>query len=92
MGQTTVMAVDRPTWVQPGPRGQFVYVACNASDQVKVVDLERWEVVETFATGGGPYNIDLTDDGRLMVVTPNLKMNFVHGYTSHTQVEKLVIG
>ncbi len=68
-GQGTSMAVDRPTWVQPGPRGQFVYVACNGSDQVKVVDLERWEVVETFETGRGPYNIDLTTDGRLMVVT-----------------------
>ena len=63
------MAVDRPTWVHPGPGGQFVYVACNGSDQVKVVDLERWEVVETFETGRGPYNIDVTGDGRLMVVT-----------------------
>jgi DNA-binding beta-propeller fold protein YncE len=61
--------VDRPTWVHPGPGGQFVYVACNGSDQVKVVDLERWEVVETFETGRGPYNIDVTSDGRLMVVT-----------------------
>ena len=63
------VALDRPTWVHPGPEGQFVYVACNGSDQIKVVDLERWEVVETFETGRGPYNIDVTRDGRMMVVT-----------------------
>ncbi len=62
-------AIDRPTWVQPGPDGRFLYVACNGSDRVKVVDVERWAVVETFYTGRGPYNIDVTVDGGLMVVT-----------------------
>ena len=62
-------AVDRPTWVHPGPQGRFLYVACNGSDQVKVVDLERWEVVDTLNTGAGPYNVDVTADGRLLVVT-----------------------
>ena len=59
----------RPTWVHPGPEGRFAYVAGNASDEIQVVDLERWEVVKTFETGAGPYNIDVTPDGRLMVVT-----------------------
>ena len=63
------MAVARPTWVQPGPEGRFAYVAGNGSDEIQVVDLERWEVVKTFETGAGPYNIDVSPDGRLMVVT-----------------------
>lgn len=62
-------AVARPTWVHPGPQGRFVYIACNGSDEIKVVDLESWEVVETFDTAPGPYNIDVTVDGRLLVVT-----------------------
>ena len=65
----SMRAVARPTWVHPGPQGQFVYVACNGSDEIKVVDLESWEVVETFDTAPGPYNIDVTADGRLLVVT-----------------------
>ena len=63
------MAVARPTWVHPGPEGRFAYVAGNGSDEIQVVDLDRWEVVKTFETGAGPYNIDVTPDGRLMVVT-----------------------
>jgi DNA-binding beta-propeller fold protein YncE len=62
-------ATVRPTWVQPDPGGRFVYVACNGTDEVKEVDLERWEVTRTFSTPAGPYNIDVTPDGRLMVVT-----------------------
>ena len=63
------MPVVRPTWVHPGPEGRFAYVAGNGSDEIQVVDLERWEVVKTFETGAGPYNIDVTPDGRLIVVT-----------------------
>ena len=69
MPRGTPMAVARPTWVHPGPEGRFAYVAGNGSDEIQVVDLERWEVVKTFETGAGPYNIDVTPDGRLMVVT-----------------------
>lgn len=65
----SMTAVARPTWVHPGPQGRFVYIACNGSDEIKVVDLESWEVVETFDTAPGPYNIDVTVDGRLLVVT-----------------------
>ncbi len=58
-----------PTWVQPAHGGDRLWVACNRSDQVLEVDLEAWEVVRRFDTGRGPYNVDVTADDRLLVVT-----------------------
>ncbi|TVP74480.1 MAG: hypothetical protein EA352_10710, partial [Gemmatimonadales bacterium] len=58
-----------PTWVQPSHGGDRAWVACNRSDQVVEVDLERWEVTRRFDTGRGPYNVDVTADDRLLVVT-----------------------
>lgn len=58
-----------PTWVQPSPDGAFVYVACNKNKEVLEVDVAKWRIARRFATGPGPYNLDLTPDGRLLVVT-----------------------
>ncbi len=58
-----------PTWVQPSQDGARLYVACNASDRVLEIDYEAWEVRRTFETGRGPYNVDVTPDDRLLVVT-----------------------
>ena len=64
-----VMASAKPTWSQPHPNGKFVYVAANGSDEVMEVDLEKWEIARTFKTASGPYNIDVTPDGKLLVVS-----------------------
>ena len=58
-----------PTWVQPSPDGELVYVACNKNREVLEIDVEAWEVTRRFATGAGPYNLDVTPDGGLLVVT-----------------------
>lgn len=59
-----------PTWAHPAPEGARVYVACNKLDQVLEVDLEAGRVSRRFSTGrAGPYNLDVTADGRLLVVT-----------------------
>ena len=62
-------ATCSPTWVQPSHSGERIYVACNAADQVLEIDFDRWEVTRRFATGRGPYNVDVTADDRLLVVT-----------------------
>ena len=49
--------------------GRFVYVACNRNAEVIEVDTEDWKVSRRFATGAGPYNLDVTPDGRLLVVS-----------------------
>lgn len=58
-----------PTWVQPAPGGRVAYVACNRNREVLEVDLDGWTVSRRFATGAGPYNLDVTPDGSKLVVT-----------------------
>lgn len=58
-----------PTWAQPSPDGRFVYVACNRNAEVVEVDTQQWRVSRRFDTGAGPYNLDVTPDGRKLVVT-----------------------
>lgn len=58
-----------PTWASPNPEGDRVYVACNRGDRILEIDLEGWSLARTFQTGRGPYNLEITPDGRLLVVT-----------------------
>lgn len=58
-----------PTWVQPSTDGERLYLACSASDEILEIHQERWEVTRRFPTGRGPYNLDITSDDRLLVVT-----------------------
>lgn len=58
-----------PTWAQPSIDGRFVYVACNRNAEVIEVDTDAWAVSRRFATGAGPYNLDVSPDGRWLVVT-----------------------
>jgi len=58
-----------PTWVQPSVDGRFVYIACNRNAEVVEVDTESWQVTRRFRTGAGPYNLDVTPDGRKVVVS-----------------------
>ncbi len=66
MGHT---ASCSPTWVQPTPDGDFVWVACNRSDELVEIHLESWTRQRRIPTGRGPYNVDVTADGRILVVT-----------------------
>lgn len=61
--------VCSPTWAQPGADGTRVYVACNRSNEVLEIDVAGWTLVRRFATGPNPYNLDVTPDGRLLLVT-----------------------
>lgn len=58
-----------PTWAHPSPDGAAVYVACNKADVILEVDREEWTVTRRYTTGRGPYNVDVTPDGRLLVAT-----------------------
>ena len=58
-----------PTWVQPAPDGRHLYVALQGLDQVLEVDLAAWEPRRRLATRKGPYNLDVSPDGRHLVVT-----------------------
>ena len=58
-----------PTWVQPSADDRTLFVACNKADEVLEVDREGWAVLRRFATGRGPYNVEVTPDGRLLLIT-----------------------
>jgi len=56
-----------PTWVQPAPDGATLYVACNKSDEILVIDRVSWSLVRKFPTGRAPYNLGVTADGAVLV-------------------------
>lgn len=58
-----------PTWAQPSADGARVYVACNKSNEILEIDVERWTLARRFAAGDGVYNLAVTRDGRLLLAT-----------------------
>ncbi len=61
--------MPKPTWVYPHPNGKFVYVANNGTDNIVEIDLENWKVNRRFKTGKGPYNVEISNDGKYMAAT-----------------------
>ena len=61
--------MPKPTWAQPHPTKPLVYVANNGTDEVIEVNTERWEITRRFATEAGPYNLDVSPDGKRLVVS-----------------------
>jgi len=59
----------KPTWVSPHPIKDLVYVAGNGAAEVLEIDTKNWKATRKFQTGKGPYNIDLSPDGKYMVVS-----------------------
>lgn len=72
MGSMGGMAMDpscSPTWAEPSADGSRVFVACNKGDRILEIDRDSWALLRTFETGRGPYNLDVTADGRVLVAT-----------------------
>ena len=64
-----MMPPEKPTWVYPHPNDKFVYVVNNGTDNVVEVDVDNWKITRTFNTDKGPYNCEVSDDGKFLVVT-----------------------
>jgi DNA-binding beta-propeller fold protein YncE len=58
-----------PTWATPSFDDAHVYVACNKHGEVLELDAEDLAVKRRFQAGKGPYNLDVTSDGRLLLAT-----------------------
>jgi DNA-binding beta-propeller fold protein YncE len=69
--QTSMEPVAKPTWADPHPQKDLVYVANNGSDEVIEVDTKNWEVLRRFDTGSGtaPYNLEVSHDGKYVVAS-----------------------
>jgi DNA-binding beta-propeller fold protein YncE len=61
----------KPTWADPHPTKNLVYIANNGSDEIVEVDTEQWKVKRRFATDNGtsPYNLEVTNDGKYVVAS-----------------------
>ena len=69
-GHATMAAPScSPTWAQPSANGTKVYVACNKADEIVEIDAATWTITRRLATGSGPYNMGVTPDGNLLVVS-----------------------
>jgi DNA-binding beta-propeller fold protein YncE len=63
------MAKVEPSWVSPPTASGKVYVAALSGNEILEVDLESFTVIRRFATATGPYNLAVTPDESLLVVT-----------------------
>lgn len=61
--------IAKPTWADPHPSEPFVYVANNGSDEIVEVHRNDWTITRRFATGSGPYNLEVTADGKYLVAS-----------------------
>jgi len=59
----------KPTWVIPHPYKNVIYIAGNGSDEIIEVDSDSWKVSKRIKTGKGPYNIEISPDGKYMIAT-----------------------
>lgn len=59
----------KPTWVSPHPDQKRVFAALNGKATIVEVDTEKWTVTRRFETDKGPYNLDITADGTVLVAS-----------------------
>jgi len=59
----------KPTWVTPPTADGKVYVAGNGSAKILEIDVEEWVIEREFETPAGPYNLDVSPDGKLLAAT-----------------------
>ena len=62
-------SIVKPTWVIPHPNQDVLYVAGNGSDEIIEVDIDKWDISKRIKTGKGPYNVEISPDGKYMVAT-----------------------
>src|SRR5271166_3420186 len=65
---------DEPQYLSPylmvaSPDGRWLYVACERSNELRVVDVSAGKVVKSLAVGRVPRGVALSADGRQVYVT-----------------------
>ena len=58
-----------PTWVTEPTEDGRLFVAGNGTAKIFEIDVKTWKIVRELESGLGPYNIDLSKDGSVLVVT-----------------------
>ena len=78
-----------PTWAQPSSDGASIYVACNKSNDIAVVDVATWQLVKRIPAGNGVYNLATTTDGRLIATNKRGQSVSVFDPTRGTELARL---
>jgi len=78
-----------PTWAQPSTDGATIYVACNKSNDIAVVDVATWQLVKRLPAGNGVYNLATTPDGRLIATNKRGQSVSVFDPTRGTELARL---
>ncbi len=55
--------------IELSPSGHFVFAACNLASKLYVVDTRRMKVVNTIDVDSYPVGLDISNDGRYVIVT-----------------------
>ncbi len=68
---TRMSAKAKPTWATPPTAEGKVYVAGNGDNIIYEVDVDSWKITNKLDAGDGmgPYNLDVTSTGKLLVAT-----------------------
>ena len=66
---TTHLPTCSPTWAQPSADGSRIYVACNKSNEILEIDVDRWALARRLPAADGVYNLAVTHDGQLLLAT-----------------------
>ena len=59
----------KPTWVTPHPNGKTLYIAGNGSNEIIIVDVDSFTVIDKLNTGEGPYNLAISPNGKFLLAT-----------------------
>jgi DNA-binding beta-propeller fold protein YncE len=59
----------KPTWATPPTADGKIYVAGNGAAKILEIDVDSWAVEREFETPAGPYNLDVSPDGKILAVT-----------------------
>lgn len=61
--------VVKPTWATAPTADGRMYVAANGGAKILEIDVDAWEITRRFETPKGPYNLDVSADGKMLAVT-----------------------
>jgi DNA-binding beta-propeller fold protein YncE len=78
-----------PTWAQPSPDGKSVYVACNKSDEIVEVGVDRWSLKRRVPAGTGVYNLAISKDGKLVASNKRAQSVSVFDLSSGRELARL---
>ena len=62
-------SVVKPTWVIPHPTKGIAYVAGNGSNEIIEVNLDKWMISKRIKVEKGPYNVEISPNGKYMIAT-----------------------